>query len=131
VPGGAVDEPGFAAITRYRDPVVSRRAVDKQVAHGMIHRRPDGRLSATERGAAFLGELYQVHAEVTEELWAGHDERVARLVAALGRLLAYALVLADAEDDRDWPAYAAMAPPPPGAPPDTPRRPGGATRLTG
>ncbi|MET8280476.1 hypothetical protein [Micromonospora sp. NPDC005174] len=118
-PGGAVDEPGFAAITRYRDPVVTRRTVDKQVAYGTIHRRPDGRLSATERGTTFLGELYQVHAEVTEELWAGHDERVARLVAALGRLLTYALVLVDADDDRDWPAFTAMAPPhePDGIPP--------------
>ena len=81
-PGGTVDGPGFAAITRYQDPVACRRTVDKQVAHGMIYRGPDGALSATERGAAFLAELYQVHAEVTEELWAGHDDRVARLVSA-------------------------------------------------
>ncbi|MEU4472585.1 hypothetical protein [Micromonospora sp. NPDC023888] len=110
-PGGTVDAPGFAAITRYGDPVVVRRTVDKQVAHGMLHRRPDGALSATERGAAFLAELYQVHAEVTEELWAGHDERVSRLVAMLGRLLSYALVLADADGDRGGSAFAAMAPP--------------------
>ncbi|MET8043263.1 hypothetical protein ABZU25_20650 [Micromonospora sp. NPDC005215] len=110
-PGGTVDGGGFAAITRYWDPVVSRRTVDKQVAHGMLHRRPDGALSATERGAAFLAELYQVHAEVTEELWAGHDERVSRLVAVLGRLLSYALVLADEEGDRGGSAFAAMAPP--------------------
>lgn len=116
-PGGAVDGAGFAAITRYRDPIACRRAVDKQVAHGMIYRSPDGALSATERGAAFLTELYQVHAEVTEELWSGHDERVARLTAALGRLLTYALVLADG--GRDWAAFTAMAPPhePDGTPP--------------
>ncbi|WP_422737450.1 hypothetical protein ACN263_29360 [Micromonospora sp. WMMD729] len=118
-PGGTVDGPGFAAITRYADPISVRRAVDKQVAYGMLHRRPDGALSATERGAAFLGELHQVHVEVTEELWAGHDERVARLAAALGRLLAYALVLVDQDGDREWPAFAAMAPPhePDGTPP--------------
>ncbi|MEU8164419.1 hypothetical protein [Micromonospora parva] len=110
-PGGTVDGPGFAVITRYHDPVVCRRAVDKQVAHGMIYRSPDGTLSATERGAAFLTELYQVHAEVTEELWAGHDDRVARLVAVLGRLLSYALVLADEEEDRGGSAFAALAPP--------------------
>ena len=45
---------------------------------------------------AFLAELYQVHAEVTEDLWAGHDDRVLRLVMSLGRLLACALVLAEA-----------------------------------
>ncbi|MBQ1021492.1 hypothetical protein KBX71_26920 [Micromonospora sp. D93] len=111
-PGGTVDGPGFAAITRYQDPVACRRTVDKQVAHGMIYRGPDGALSATERGAAFLGELYQVHAEVTEELWAGHDDRVARLVALLGRLLSYALVLADEEEDPGGgSAFAALAPP--------------------
>ncbi|RLP93132.1 hypothetical protein EAD89_07135 [Micromonospora sp. BL4] len=118
-PGGTVDGPGFAAITRYRDPAVCHRSVDKHVAHGMLHRRPDGGLSATERGAAFLTELYQVHAEVTEELWAGQDERVTRLVAALGRLLAYALVLADEEGDPGGSAFTAMAPPhePDGTPP--------------
>ncbi|MCX5119793.1 hypothetical protein OG992_21635 [Micromonospora sp. NBC_00362] len=110
-PGGSVDEPGFAAITRYQDPVACRRTVDKQVAHGMIYRGPDGALSATERGAAFLAELYQVHAEVTEELWAGHDDRVARLVAMLGRLLSYALVLADEEANPAASAFAALAPP--------------------
>ncbi|MET7375973.1 hypothetical protein [Micromonospora arida] len=110
-PGGTVDGPGFAAITRYHDPVACRRTVDKQVAHGMIYRGPDGALSATERGAAFLAELYQVHAEVTEELWAGHDDRVARLVAMLGRLLSYALVLADEEAKPLASAFAALAPP--------------------
>ncbi|RAO02203.1 hypothetical protein [Micromonospora noduli] len=110
-PGGTVDGPGFAAITRYQDPVACRRTVDKQVAHGMIYRGPDGALSATERGAAFLAELYQVHAEVTEELWAGHEDRVVRLVAMLGRLLSYALVLADEEPDRVASAFAALAPP--------------------
>ncbi|MFC4018619.1 hypothetical protein ACFOW4_11795 [Micromonospora sp. GCM10011542] len=118
-PGGTVDGPGFAAVTRYRDPATCQRALDKQVAHGMIHRRPDGGLSATDRGAAFLAEIYQVHAEVTEELWAGHDDRVLRLVASLGRLLAYALVLAEEEGDAAGSAFTAMAPPyePDGTPP--------------
>lgn len=110
-PGGRVDGPGFAAATRYQDPVACQRAVDKQVAYGMLQRSADGTLSASERGAAFLGELYQVHADVTEELWAGHDERVSRMVAALGRLLSYALVLADEEGDGGGSAFTAMAPP--------------------
>lgn len=118
-PGGTVDEAGFAAVTRYRDPVDCRRALDKQVAYGMIHRGPDGGLSATERGLAFLAEIWQVHAEVTEELWAGHDDRVLRLVEALGRVLTYALVLAEEEGADTGAAFAAMAPPhePDGTPP--------------
>ncbi|PWU51983.1 hypothetical protein DLE60_24130 [Micromonospora globispora] len=118
-PGGAVDGPGFAAVTRYRDPAACQRALDKQVAHGMIQRAPDGGFCATERGLAFLAELYQVHGEVTEELWAGHDDRVVRLVAALGRLLGYALLLAEAEGPGAGSAFDAMAPPyePEGTPP--------------
>ena len=54
-----------AAVTRYRDPTACRRSLDRHVAYGMIHRRADGGLAATERGLAFLAELYQVHA-VTE-----------------------------------------------------------------
>ncbi|MEH1168958.1 hypothetical protein V6V47_26600 [Micromonospora sp. CPCC 205539] len=118
-PGGTVDRPGFAAITRYHDPVTCQRMLDKQVAYGMIHRRPDGGLWATDRGSAFLAELHQVHAEVTEELWAGQDERVLRLVTSLGRLLAYALVLTDEHAAPGGSAFAALAPPyePDGTPP--------------
>ncbi|MEW2382557.1 hypothetical protein AB0873_10775 [Micromonospora sp. NPDC047707] len=120
VPGGTVEADGFAAVTRYRDPAACRRALDRHVAHGMIHRGADGAITATERGLAFLDELWQVHARATGELWAGHADRVLRLVEALGRVLAYALVLAD--DDGDVAAggaFAAMAPPhePDGTPP--------------
>ena len=50
----------------------------------MIYRRPGRRARPPPNaGAAFLTELYQVHAEVTEELWAGHDDRVSpRLVGS-------------------------------------------------
>ncbi|MEV4197409.1 hypothetical protein [Micromonospora globbae] len=118
-PGGVVDGPGFAAATRYRDPAECRRALDKQVAYGMLHRRPDGGVAATERGLAFLGELWQLHAEVTAELWAGHEQRVLRLVEALGRMLAYALVLGAEQPGSAGAAFAAMAPPyePDGTPP--------------
>ncbi|MEV0325075.1 hypothetical protein CA850_21065 [Micromonospora echinospora] len=119
-PGGTVTAAGFTAVTRYRDPASCQRALDKHVAHGMIHRRPDGAFSATERGAAFLAEIYQVHGEVTEELWAGHDDRVLRLVETLGRLLAYTLVTVEEDDDTaPSEAFGAMAPPyePDGTPP--------------
>lgn len=118
-PGGTVDGPGFAAVTRYRDPGSCQRALDKQVAYGMLQRAQDGGFCATERGLAFLAEIYQVHAEVTEELWAGHEDRVVRLVETLGRLLAYALVLAESEGGGAGRAFGTMAPPyePEGTPP--------------
>ncbi|WP_229399209.1 hypothetical protein [Micromonospora okii] len=119
VPGGTVDPAGFAAVNRYRDPATCQRALDKHVAYGMLHRRPGGFLSATERGHVFLAELHQVHGEVTEELWAGHDDRVVRLVEAFGRLLAYALVEAEEAAEGPGDAFAVMAPPhePEGTPP--------------
>ncbi|MEV6691412.1 hypothetical protein AB0M35_08085 [Micromonospora sp. NPDC051196] len=114
-PGGTVDGPGFAAVTRYRDPAACRRAVDRHVAYGMVHRRPDGTLAATERGAAFLAELYQVHAEVAEELWAGHEERVLRLAATAGHLVAAALASGGDPVSDGGPgcgsAFTALAPP--------------------
>ncbi|MDM4721802.1 hypothetical protein QTQ03_20195 [Micromonospora sp. WMMA1363] len=119
-PGGTVDEAGFAAVTRYRDPAECRRGMDRHVAHGMVHRRPDGAVTATERGLAFLDELWLVQAAATETLWAEHPDRVLRLVEALGRVLGYALLLAEEDGDGGaGSAFAAMAPPhePDGTPP--------------
>ncbi|MFC6019258.1 hypothetical protein ACFP2T_24000 [Plantactinospora solaniradicis] len=90
-PTGTISGTGLAALIRYGDQAECQRALDKQVAHGMIHRQPDGGILATERGRAFLGELYELHAEVTREIWTGHSERVRRLVDTVGRLLGAAL----------------------------------------
>lgn len=112
-PGGAVTPAGFAAVTRYRDRAACLRILDKQVAHGMIRRGPEGWMRATERGRAFLAEIYALHAEVTGRLWGGeHDERVDRLAGTLGTLLA-------AAERTGGAAFAAMAPPyePDGTPP--------------
>ncbi|MFY1689043.1 hypothetical protein [Plantactinospora sp. WMMB782] len=106
-PGGTVDRTGLAALFRYGDPAECQRALDKQVAHGMLHRLPDGGILATERGRAFLTDLFALHAELTGEIWAAHPERVRRLAAILGRLLSAAL--ADP---------ATTAAPAPGAAPD-------------
>ncbi|WP_334432035.1 hypothetical protein [Micromonospora sp. CPCC 206060] len=111
-PGGTVSGPGFAAVTRYRDTSLCQRALDKQVAHGMIHRRDDGGFLATERGSAFLTDIYQLHARATRELWVEHTERVGRLVETLGRLLGAALASAAEEDDPGLAAaFVTMAPP--------------------
>ena len=104
-PGGVVSGPGFAAVTRYRDPVECKRVLDKQVAHAMIVRQGDGGFSATDRGRSFLTDLYELHARITREIWDGHTERVARLVGTLG------VLLTAAAEDEDAAAFHAMAPP--------------------
>ncbi|WP_249713891.1 hypothetical protein [Rhizomonospora bruguierae] len=111
-PGGAVTPAGFAAVTRYRERAACLRVLDKQVAHGMIRRGPEGWVQATERGHAFLTEIYAMHATLTAGLWSGAEARIARLAETLGRLLA-------AAEHTAGEAFAAMAPPyePDGTPP--------------
>ncbi|WP_232533915.1 hypothetical protein [Plantactinospora sp. KBS50] len=103
VPGRLVDESGFAALTRYHDPAECRRTLDRQIAHGMIQ-RVDGGFAATERGLAFLAELYDLHAEVLAAAWREHRDRVRRLAGVLDRLLEPAALAAG-------PAFRAVAPP--------------------
>jgi hypothetical protein len=52
----------------------------------MIQRTGDG-FTATDRGRAFLAELYELHGRVTGELWSAHRDRVDRLADLAGRLL--------------------------------------------
>jgi hypothetical protein len=114
-PGGTVTPAGFAAVTRYHDPDDCQRALDKQIAHGMVSRDTAGAIQATERGREYLREIYRLQGKVIGELWrAGHGERVGRLAEGLGRLLDAAI--ADSHPDE---AFAAMAPPyePDGTPP--------------
>ncbi|GAB3151660.1 hypothetical protein GCM10027290_41340 [Micromonospora sonneratiae] len=103
-PGGTVSGAGFAAVTRYRDPVECQRVLDKQVAHAMLCRERDGGFYATDRGRSFLTELYGLHAQITREIWDGHGDRVARLVDAFG-----VLVTAASADGGE--AFHAVAPP--------------------
>ncbi|MFV2107554.1 hypothetical protein [Micromonospora sp. LOL_015] len=108
-PSGLVDAAGFAAVTRYQDAASCQRVLDKQVAYGMLVRHPDGALRATERGAAFLTDLYGLHAAVTGQIWgAEHAARLVRLVELTGRLLAAALA---GSDTGGQDAFRAVAPP--------------------
>ncbi|MFV2085484.1 hypothetical protein [Micromonospora sp. LOL_021] len=108
-PAGLVDAAGFAAVTRYQDPASCQRVLDKQVAYGMLVRHPDGALRATERGAAFLTDLYGLHATVTGQIWgAEHAARLVRLVELTGRLLAAALAGGETGGQD---AFRAVAPP--------------------
>lgn len=111
-PGGMVDAAGFAAVTRYQDPASCQRVLDKQVAYGMVVRHPDGTLRATERGAAFLTDLYALHAEVTAQIWGSeHTGRLARLVELTGRLLAAARTGQAGDPTEGAGAFGAVAPP--------------------
>ncbi|MFY1653148.1 hypothetical protein ACN27J_19945 [Solwaraspora sp. WMMB762] len=113
-PAGLVDAAGFAAVTRYQDPASCQRVLDKQVAYGMLVRHPDGALRATERGGAFLTDLYALHAAVTGQIWgAEHAARLVRLVELTGRLLAAALADPGTADPGTGgqDAFRAVAPP--------------------
>jgi hypothetical protein len=111
--GGIVSRAGFAAVTRYRDPTECQRSLDKQVAYGMVSRVSDNGFQATERGRAYLADVYALHATTTRDLWGGQPaDRIGRLIDLLGRLL-------DAATSSGGDAYTTMAPPhePDGTPP--------------
>src|SRR5438034_8990502 len=57
-PGGRIDPLGLAAVLRYDDPADRQRRVGDAVAGGLLDLDGDGGLVATERGHAFLGELW-------------------------------------------------------------------------
>jgi hypothetical protein len=108
-PGRAVGPEGLAAVGRYRDPVEFGRFLDEHLEHGTLEPAFGG-FRATELGHRFLRELFDVQADATGELWAGHADRVTRLCGVLDPLV-------KAAERTGGDAFAAMAPvyEPPGA----------------
>jgi hypothetical protein len=111
--GRALTTADLASVYRYPDPAEVRETVARSVEHGLLERAADGSITASERGHAFLRDLFAQHGRALGERW---DRRrsgpVARLNATLARLLAAA------EETGDG-AWAAQAPPyePEGTPP--------------
>ncbi|NUT32317.1 MAG: hypothetical protein HOV79_04490 [Hamadaea sp.] len=106
-PGGVVTDAEFAAVRRYGDLAKARELLIGQAERGMV--TLDDGIRATERGRAFITEVYALHAKVTAELWAGHP--VERLAALAGRALAVAQDPATWAHTTDGHSLAAMAPP--------------------
>jgi hypothetical protein len=103
-PGARVTAEQFAAVVRYRDLASCLSVLNGDAERGTVTVDADGAFAATDRGLAFLAEIYAAHDKVTGELWAEHAERVERLVELTGRLLAAAA-------ETGGPSFAAMAPP--------------------
>lgn len=106
-PDGVVTDAEFAAVRRYVDLAKARAALVGQAERGMV--TLDDGIRATDRGRAFITEVYALHAVVTAELWAGRPvERLAELAA---RALAVAQDPATWARTTDGHSLAAMAPP--------------------
>ena len=103
-PGRVVTWRQFAAVTRYRDAVAERAALDVQAGHGTLAVDGAG-ISATASGRAFLTELFAHQSALMAQDWPD----VAGLVDLVGAIL-------DAAAGSGGDAFAAMAPPyePPG-----------------
>ncbi|MCP2328057.1 hypothetical protein HDA40_006564 [Hamadaea flava] len=86
--GEAVTPGQFAAIRRYGDLAKAREILAGQAERGMLSIAEDGTFRATDRGREFLAALVELHAKVTDTLWAGQP--VARLADLAGRALAVA-----------------------------------------
>jgi hypothetical protein len=103
-PDGRVDPLGVAAVTRFRDQADVERMVASAVEAGTLDRDAHGSLRATARGHAFLAEFWRVQSRVLAEHWRGEDERIARLLDPLDRLLRNGF-------DSAGRGFATMAPP--------------------
>jgi hypothetical protein len=93
------------AVARYFTSGALDEELDYHLAQGMLRVDADGRLSATDAGRAFIDGVYDVHAAVAEESWAGVGPGVVADLATLaGRLLGAAAATGG-------PAFAGMSPP--------------------
>jgi hypothetical protein len=114
--GRALIPADLESVYRYTDPAEVRATVARSVEHGLLDQAADGSIAASERGRAFLRDLFALHGRVLAERWGGtrygDAARAERLNAVLGRLIAAAEATAGA-------AWAAQAQPyePPGTPP--------------
>jgi hypothetical protein len=81
---------------------------DDAIATGLVE--GDGALVVTDRGRDYLNQLYGIGSTFLIERWAGHEDRIERLLELTGRVL-------DAAGETGGPAFAVMSPPhePPGA----------------
>jgi hypothetical protein len=103
----------LASVYRYVDPADVAETVARSVEHGLLEPAPDGAVAASERGHAFLRDLFAHHGRALGERWERrHAAMVERLNALLARLLDGATASAGA-------AWAVQAPPyePAGTPP--------------
>jgi len=111
--GRTLSPADIASVYRYTEPADVRETVARSVAHGLLEQAADGSITASERGHAFLRDVFALHGRALGERWdRGHPGLVERLNATLGRLLAAAGATGGG-------AWAAQAPPYelPGTPP--------------
>lgn len=95
----------------YRDVEAIWSGLLGSVEAGLLTQGNDGRISATDRGHAFLNDLFALHAAVLAERWEeAYAERVQRLVTLVG----CALDAASATGGSRWTVHA-----PPHEPPDS------------
>ncbi|MEU4405119.1 hypothetical protein AB0F88_11375 [Streptosporangium sp. NPDC023963] len=85
LPARPLTAEGLAALYRYNP--FDRSEIDAQIAQGALV-DDGGALRATEAALSFIASLYEVHAAVTGELWAGQADRLPELADLAGRLVA-------------------------------------------
>lgn len=89
-PGRTVTAEQFEAVTRYRDRETYRQVLAEQADAGWLALDGDGGFRATERGLAYLSDVWRCQAEALAELWPD-QALVARLGERVGRVLDAAL----------------------------------------
>jgi hypothetical protein len=101
-PGRAVDRSAVVAVYTYDDPEKISAGLDDIVGAGLLT-DDSGRLLLTARGAEVVADIQTEGARIVNEMWKGHDARIAGLVA-----IASPAVVAAAADG--GPTFEVMAP---------------------
>jgi hypothetical protein len=70
-PGASVTLGQFAAVCRYRDLSACQISLQHHAEHGTVA-MADGAFEATDRGRAFIDELFVHHGEIATGFWAEH-----------------------------------------------------------
>ena len=102
--GRPVRRDDLPEVYRYQEREAIWQAVDRSIEGGLLTESSDGVLAPTDRGKAFLTDLFALHSRVLAERWGGQVTRVSRLNDRLARLLAEAAATAG-------PAWRVQAPP--------------------
>lgn len=100
--GRRVTAVGLAALTRYDDPAEVAEQFAASVDAGLVRRDDDGSFTATERGHAFLSELWAAQATALDNHWP--PQFLVPLVTLLGRAI-------EAAESTGGAAWQAQAPP--------------------
>ena len=109
MPDRVIDRTALETVFLYQAPEIISGGLQTLTAQGLVAQVDDDRLTLTPSGRELILRCYAVDEAVMDEMWAGHEQLVAELVALTDHAVKAAV--------DGGPAFSVLAPPytPPGA----------------